>query len=55
MGFATYNLGIAAFIREFAEPRVHDGVWDHIDFCRNPRGRAQRTGLALMLGMRLTL
>lgn len=43
--------GITAVILEFAEPRVRDGVWDHTDFRKNPRGRVQRTGLALMLGM----
>lgn len=43
--------GITAVILEFAEPRVRDGVWDHTDFRKNPRGRVQRTGLALMLGI----
>lgn len=43
--------GICAVLLEFADPRIRSGVWDHSVFKTDPLGRAERTGIAAMVGV----
>lgn len=49
--FALAIGGICAVLLEFADPRIRSGVWDHSIFKTDPLGRAQRTGIAAMVGV----
>ncbi|WP_317929538.1 oxygenase MpaB family protein [Halioxenophilus sp. WMMB6] len=46
----TFIGGVAAFLMEFADPRIRSGVSDHSTYLKDPIGRATRTGLAAALG-----
>lgn len=43
--------GVAAVLLEFADARIRSGVWDHSVYPVDPLGRAQRTGMAAMIGV----
>src|SRR5258708_2814943 len=45
---ALFVGGTAAVILELAEPSVRAGIWEYSSFRKNPLGRLQRTGSAML-------